>query len=395
MESMSSSGATPAAQPLAIGRSRDRARDAVAASEAVAFPELVWAHFLRQKELHDQGLLHGPAESEYRSQLERFTAEHGPIINAYWCTSEASAVAITEKPGTRVLGFLWRRPAEIRFHSATDWATRDAPDLGHALHTTETLAIRVSEVLHGTSERISMQWLLSVAGYLLSVVDKEHGRPKGADVAKCARRARAELAQVEDYYDRAGEKVGRLVYFWGMMIGVAALAVLAVAGTFVYKLIDTDFALSQAASKMFFICYGMGAVGAVISVLTRMAARGSEAWVDYEVGRPSIRRVGSFRPVIGAVLAVVLYFALQSGLIQLGPVDVSPGSDTNTGAISDDEVPSSTLYFYAALAFIAGFSERKARVLLGGATKMLGGGLDEPDEKAKSQPDKAAQGSTA
>jgi poly(3-hydroxybutyrate) depolymerase len=69
--------------------------------------------------------MHGPAEEEYRSQLEHFMEEHGAIINAYWCTSEASAVAITEKPGSRVLGFLWRRPPTIRFHSATDWATRD------------------------------------------------------------------------------------------------------------------------------------------------------------------------------------------------------------------------------------------------------------------------------
>jgi hypothetical protein len=358
---------------LAIGRSRERGRDAVAASEAVAFPELVWAHFLRQQELHDQGLVHGPAEEEYRSQLERFTQEHGPIINAYWCTSEASAVAITEKPGTRVLGFLWRRPAAIRFHSATDWATRDAPDLGHALHTTETLAIRVSEVLHGTSERIAMQWLLSIAGYLLSVVDKEHGKPKGADVAKCARRARAELAQVEDYYDRAGEKVGRLVYFWGMMIGVVTLGVIAVPGAWAYtELAD----IPLADTKTFFVCYAMGAVGAVISVLTRMASRGSQAWVDHEVGRPSLRRVGSFRPVIGAVLAVVLYFALESGLISL-----NTGEDTKE------------TYFYAALAFIAGFSERKARLLLGGATKMLGG-AEEPDEKPKDQPGKAAEGST-
>jgi hypothetical protein len=374
---MSSSGATPAASTWALRRARER--DAVAISESVAFPELVWAHFLRQQELHEHGQLHGPAEEEYRSQLERFVTEHGTIINAYWCTSEASAVAITEKPGDRVLGFLWRRPPQIRFHSATDWATRDAPDLGHAMHTAETLAIRVSEVLSGTSERIAMQWLLSVSGYLLSVVDKEHGRPKGAEVSKAARRARAELAQVESYYDRAGEKAGRLVYFWGMMIGVAALGVVAVAGASAYSLI-ADFQLKNEGTRMFFICYGMGAVGAIISVLTRMAAKGSDAFLDYEVGRPSLRRVGSFRPVIGAVFAVVLYFALRSGLVQL-----------TVDSANDQEL----VYFYAALAFIAGFSERRARLLLGGATKMLGGGEEPAEEKAKSRPERAAQGSTA
>jgi hypothetical protein len=51
-------------------------------------------------------------------------------------------VAITEQRSDRILGFLWRPPPNVCFHSATDWATRDAPELGHAMHTTETLAIR-------------------------------------------------------------------------------------------------------------------------------------------------------------------------------------------------------------------------------------------------------------
>ena len=116
-------------------------------------------------------------------------------------------------------------------------------------------------------------------------------------------------------------------------------------------------------------------------MLTRMASRGSDAFVDYEVGRPSLRRIGSFRPVIGAVFAVVLYFALRSGLVQL-----------TVDSASDQEL----VYFYAALAFVAGFSERRARLLLGSATKMLGGDDEEQaQEKAKSPPNKAAEGSSA
>jgi hypothetical protein len=356
---MSSSDATPAASSLAL-RARTRERDAVSASEAVSFPELVWAHFAYQRELHDQGLPHGPAEAEFRAQLERFVAVHGPIINAYWCTKEASAVALTEEKGERVLGFLWRRAPNIRMHSATDWATREAPDISHAIHTTETLAIRVTEVLTGTAERIAMQWLLSVAGYLLSVVDSEERKPNRTETARAARRARTELSKVESYYDRAGEKMARLVYFSGMLIGVAVLAAVGALG---YVVIG-DFELKDQSTKTFFVCYAMGAVGAIVSVMTRMTAKAADAFLDYEVGRPSLRRVGSFRPVIGAVFAVVLYFALRSGLVTL----------TTTDATAHEKV-----FFYATLAFIAGFSERKARVLLGGATKMLGGDNGDDD----------------
>ena len=83
---MASSGTTPAAPSIAF-RPHARERDAVSASESVAFPELVWAHYLHQRALRENGELHGPAEDEFREQLERFSAEHGPIINAYWCTA--------------------------------------------------------------------------------------------------------------------------------------------------------------------------------------------------------------------------------------------------------------------------------------------------------------------
>jgi hypothetical protein len=373
---MASSGATPAASPFALRRARER--DEIAAAESVAFPELVWAHFVRQRELHEHGELHGPAEDEYRSQLERFVREQGRILNAYWCTSEASAVAVTEKRGERVWGFLWRRMPNSRFHAATDWVAKDAPDLAHVLHTCETLAIRVSEVLTGTSERIAMQWILSVAGYVLGVLDRAEGKPTPEESEAAALRARAELAKIEEYYDRAGEKAGRLIYFWGMMIGVVALAVLGVIGAAVYSIFG-NFHLKDEGTQTFFVCYSMGAIGAFVSAMMRMASTSKDAFhVDYEVGRQALRRVGSFRPAIGAVFAVVLYFALRGDLIQL---QTTAGEEHTT-------------FFYAALAFLTGFSERKAKVMLGGAERLLGGEAPAPPAPEAPPPrtEKAVEG---
>jgi hypothetical protein len=90
--------------------------------------------------------------------------------------------------------------------------------------------------------------------------------------------------------------------------------------------------------------------------MSRMtSSREGSFTIDYEVGRKAIRRVGNFRPVIGAIFAVVLYIALRGGLIQL---KTPPGHQTT--------------FFYATLAFLAGFSERHARFVLGNAERVLG-----------------------
>ena len=63
------------------------------------------------------------------------------------------------------------------------------------------------------------------------------------------------------------------------------------------------------ALKTFFACYTSGAVGAIVSVMSRMS--GDRFTVDYEVGRHALRWLGSFRPLIGAVFGVALYFVAQ------------------------------------------------------------------------------------
>ena len=364
-----SSSATPAPGALALGRHRAREAE-LSAAESVSFPELVYAHFLHIQEVHKDGALHGPQKPSTGKSWDRFVKENGKILNAYWCTSEASGVALSEQPGRRVGSSLWDA-AQHRLHCATDWVTKGSPDIGHGLHTCETLAIRVTEVLSGTSERIAMQWILSVAGYLLGIVDQENGKPPSAVAAKAVRQSRAELAQVERYYDRAGEKTGRLIYFWGMMLGLVALAALAVLGSLVYSIFGT-FHVKDRDTQLFFVCYTMGAVGGLVSVMIRMAAGGNFS-IDYEVGRPALRRVGSFRPIIGAIFAIVLYFSLRGGLIQ-----IQAGNGEHTG------------FFYGALAFAAGFSERRAKIINGGTARFLGS--EEPEDGDQKGSSHAAKG---
>jgi len=79
-----------------------------------------------------------------------------------------------------------------------------------------------------------------------------------------------------------------------------------------------------------------------------MANRDSRFHLDHEVGQKEARRLGAFRPFIGATFGAVLYLALASDLVQLG-------------ALSPKE---RNLPFYAVIAFLAGFSERWAKVVL-------------------------------
>jgi hypothetical protein len=317
-----------------------------------SFPELVWAHHLRQRQLQETGRMHGEAEDEFRRRLAAFQDAEGRMVNAYWCTTEASAVALTEKRSLR--------GREMRFHAATDWVARDSPEIANVLHACETLAVRVREVLGGASERIALQWILATAGHLLGFVD-QGDQPARRDMTRIVSRKRNELARIEGYYHRAGEKVGRIVYFTGMVIGVLFVAS---AGFGVLELLWWQTSLNQGdqVTRNLAAAYTMGALGAVMSVMTRMASSKEGTFnVDFEVGRSSLRSLGALRPCIGALSALVVFFAMEGNLVQILPEEQD------------------SIFVVAVAAFIAGFSERWANVIFGRAERVLVG--DKEPEK--------------
>ena len=326
-------------------------------SAAGMFADLVRTHHDVEKHPNETGAL-----ERYHHTLERFEAFEGEITHIYWTSRCASAVALTVKRRGRFAQWVLDDDAVIRLHRVTDWLEPEYR-IAELLHHCDTLAIKVSQVLRGTSERIAMQWIYAVQSHLVAYLERsDHARSengahtsptKKKELNAVLRSQARELIQIEKYYSQAAEKASRIVYFWGMMvgavlsglIGLGIAAILQNGGWF-----DEPHTLS---TQTFIICYAAGGLGAIVSVLMRMSS--NRFGVDYEVGRATVRRLGSFRPFIGAVFGMALYFLFQSELLHT--------------SVPDD--PGTSFFFFGILAFLAGFNERFTNVLLGKAEKTL------------------------
>jgi hypothetical protein len=328
--------------------------------ESISFPDLVWAHFKWEQDVHADRPVHPLVEARYRASLKQFEAQHGKILEAYWSTTCASGVAVTVKAAPRPLNWLGKDPS-LRFHRASDWVMKDAPAIAETMQRCDTLAIRSSEVLRGTAERIALQRIFNVASHLLGFLDRTDGKPTDVELRHVNESQTRELKQVRDYYFRAGANAGRIVYFWGLMIGVAFLALLAPAIAGILWLLDVQ----PEQMRPFLACYAAGAVGAVVSVMSRMS-KADQFKLDFEVGRPALRRIGSFRPFLGAAFGVVTYFILESGIL---------------GTAQDDD--HQRIFYYGTLAFVAGFSERFLKVLLGAVEATGGGAAQQPERERR------------
>ena len=357
------------------------------ASGAILFPELVRAHYEWQ---HQTG--HGPRarrgrrargqdaalarpddgrrdgrelEQAYLLKVNEFQAAEGEILDAYWCWNEASAVALTAKRKKRTA--IRRGAPQIRLHRATDWATMKIPEVAELLHHYDSLAIRVSEILTPAPKRIAMERIFTEQSYLLGVVETMKARPSASQLRVLLEKQRAALKHIEDYYDRAGENAARIYYFFGMMVGLLLLAVMA-AATIVPLVVYADVELVE--MRDYLSSYAAGAIGAVVSVMSRMrqdTATQQGFRVDYEVGKGPLWFLGGVRPLLGAIFGTATYFALQSSLVQMSP-----------------QAPDKAFYFFALLAFLSGFSERFTHVIFGHAEKTVTTTLSEDEARGSS-----------
>jgi hypothetical protein len=316
----------------------------------ISFSELVRAHHAWDTSEPDAS---SALRRRFKDLLDEFQDGAGEIVNAYWCRKEASGVALTRRERDRRGVLRRKRKLDYRLHRVSDWVTGGTHEIADLLHDCDILAIKAANGLEGVSRAVVMQWLLLVESHLLGFIERHRDTdPDPADLAKFAAAERAELRRIEDYYVRAGEKRARLQYMEGMLgVGVLILLVnaLITAGFLaLFGVLD----LEAARIREFYASAAAGGVGAIVSVLMRMSGRGSFS-IDHELGRWQILLVGAYRPLVGSVSGIVVYFLVQTPFVPI-----------------DEETL--TLPFYVTVAFVAGFSERWTRMMLSGAMRTIG-----------------------
>jgi hypothetical protein len=317
---------THVAERLAVHRNGDGAVD------RVSFTDLARAQHHWHARIEDTSAAHA-----YADALRRFERLEGKVESAYWCLHAVGGAAVTHRHGRR------------RFHRAT--SGKPAREVSTLLNECDELGVRISEVLRGTGQRIAIGLVLRTAANLLALEDDDDA------VAATIEHERGNLADAEAYYRRAARRQAQLVFVGGMLAGVVLLTALVLAVLAVlHATANVDWIVhggsvgKDVSLSTLYLCAVSGALGAVVSTASRIDE--NTFAVEYELGRFTLATLGALRPLLGAVFGIALYAALVSGLLDLF-------------AVPTDDL-TKQLFFFLVVAFLAGFSERWAKGVLGG-----------------------------
>lgn len=285
--------------------------------------------------------------------------------------SAAALPGVPREPATLNGRSRWKRKPRGERRAASSSAIHLEPAFGDPeswkakaiLFRCLELHYRALEFLKPKPRKIAMRMVFSVIAALLGSLDARAARGDGAksfgDDPKELEAVEEELARAERYYVRSAQRAAQIEYFLGMLGGLAVL--LALAGVLAAGLrMNGDL-------EVLLVSLLSGGCGGLLSVMSRMSV--GKLALNHESGRGIIRLLGGMRPLIGAVFGVALYVLLEGGLLSLAPADRSD-----------------PVYFYAGVAFVAGFSERFAQDALAGVGRGFSTAGPEHAPEAGSEP---------
>lgn len=283
-----------------------------------------------------------PADEAERARYETtralFESEHGKIVDDYWSGQQPAGVALCCKR------LSWGR-LEWSLHRSMGSLAAGHPEYSPLLLHVARQSVRASNILRGMTQRIAISNLFALSRDIMTSLDTKGG---GRGLSAYQRDLHAIAADARE----AGAREAQVVYLKGLMKGVAALIVLVPALATLFSSVSVP----DVDSKLFVGCLIAGSLGAVMSVLMRMSS--GKLQVSHEFGREYLSKLGFARPFIGAIFALLLYFAFKGNLLQ---------------QISVPDPDKGEFAFFVTSGFLIGFSERFAKEIVRTAESSAGG----------------------
>ncbi len=287
------------------------------------------------------------SREDFARLLTQYRGTDHEIVDQYFA-KHIQAAALHMCRRTR---FHRRRDFEIRMRYPGDIVAAVQPEFEAALWRARAMEQQTALLVGGRPRRVLLEMLFSVIVYLLGVLDSVEclaAAGRGARrtqecsrlhrIEKALEIAQGELTRLQEFADQAAVRAALKHYVLGLFVG--GIAVTASAWT-----AGRVCMFEQAPTLDLVRAIAAGGLGAIISVLIRIS-RGQRLDVDTTQEPFLTCLMGSCRPVIGGVLGVALYVLLKAHFIPLeAPAASAPAAP----------------YFFTAIAFLAGFSERWAQ----------------------------------
>jgi hypothetical protein len=302
--------------------------------KTVSFQQVFEAYLYKNEDLNKNSESRLAYQKYFPELLHIFQRKHGAIKECYYDSQARAGAVLTEKDD------FYFELYELYDETLENMGIRELLNQCSWLH------IECLELPRGKDRRVLTEKIYDICTDLLSLIDtrkrvntNEHC---AGGVESILAMSREELKRTQERYKLSAQRQAQFNYFMGMLIGIAVVLMSAMADW--RKFVKPDLIKSDNATFSFEVlsmCLLFGGVGAVVSVMSRMTLDG--LILDIRVGFIQLVLLGVFRPIIGAVFGVVLYLIIASKLL---PIEVTSTKEQ---------------LFFAALAFLAGFSERWAQ----------------------------------
>ena len=315
---------------------------------------------------------HRASYDDYQELRAAFERAYGKVVKEYY-PSYFEAGLLLVRP-VELVGR--HRPLQIHLVYDSAIAASVSPRLEGALLCAKADEREASLRLYAKPRDYVTETIFDIIEFLLNALDGTVNRSpgQGSDdrIAHAVDVALAQLQRQRKFVAETSRKTSLTEYLVGLPVGIV-LVILLVACTPLIRHIAPNLPdpvtwgpyLTEI-SYFAAVCLVSGAVGATLSVMTRITW-GRRLQVDSDQSTLVKVASGAFRPVIGALLGTAIYVLIKGGTLPFA----EPSSNREG------------VFFFVGLAFVAGFSERWAQdTILRSAPRLSGG---EPVDLGESQ----------